>query len=349
MRILVAEDDQIAASLLENTLCEWGYEVDVVANGREAIDRLEQTDYRLVICDWQMPEVSGLELCRHIRANRQRNYVYILMLTSRSGSDDVVDGLSAGADEFLTKPFNPNELEVRLRIAQRILSLESREMMIFALAKLAESRDPETGMHLERIQEYSRALAIQLSHQVAYADEITEEYIELIYLTSPLHDIGKVGIPDGVLLKPGPLSDTEFEIMKRHARIGAETLDALLKVQPDAPYLLMAREIAATHHERFDGTGYPLGMSGQDIPLCGRIVALADVYDALTTKRVYKPAYSHDVARATIVEGRGTHFDPGIVDAFLAIEKQFVEIRRCLDGTADFDFEPFNPELLLFQ
>ena len=140
-------------------------------------------------------------------------------------------------------------------------------MMIFALAKLAESRDPETGLHLERIQEYSRALAIYLSQQVAYADEVTDEFIDLIYLTSPLHDIGKVGIPDGVLLKPGPLTDTEFEIMKRHARIGAETLDSLLKVQPDAPYLAMARDIAATHHEKFDGSGYPLGLSGKGIPL----------------------------------------------------------------------------------
>jgi putative two-component system response regulator len=150
----------------------------------------------------------------------------------------------------------------------------------------------------------------------------------LVYLTSPLHDIGKVAVPDAVLLKPGPLTPDEFEIMKRHASVGWETLDAVLRAHPEAKFLRMARDIAGSHHERFDGTGYPLGRKGEDIPLCGRIVALADVYDALTTKRVYKPAFSHDKARDIIVAASGTHFDPAIVDAFLENEDEFSTVRR---------------------
>jgi putative two-component system response regulator len=161
---------------------------------------------------------------------------------------------------------------------------------------------------------------------VPFAKEVDPGYVRLIYLTSPLHDIGKVAIPDCVLLKPGRLSDREFEIMKEHTSLGARTLDAALKEHPEAKFLRMAKEIAATHHERFDGTGYPNQLKGTDIPLCGRIVALADVYDALSSKRVYKGAFTHDVARSIILGDKGTHFDPDIVNAFLATEAQFIEI-----------------------
>ena len=155
---------------------------------------------------------------------------------------------------------------------------------------------------------------------------------QLIYLTSPLHDIGKVGVPDAVLLKPGRLSNDEFEIMKTHAALGAETLDAALKRYPSARFLKIARDIAATHHERWDGTGYPAGLSGSQIPLCGRIVSLADVYDALASKRSYKNAFSHQVARSIILEGSNTHFDPDVVDAFLQIEHEFLSIRERFSG-----------------
>ena len=166
-------------------------------------------------------------------------------------------------------------------------------------------------------------LAETLSQQESRGDDIDSEFLRLIYLTSPLHDIGKVGIPDNVLLKPGRLSDQEFEIMKTHATIGAETLGAAAKLYPDARFLHMARDIALTHHERFDGSGYPNGLIGHDIPLCGRIVALADVYDALTSKRVYKAAFSHEIACSTILSESGTHFDPDVVAAFSEIENEF--------------------------
>jgi putative two-component system response regulator len=163
-----------------------------------------------------------------------------------------------------------------------------------------------------------------------YAGIIDDEFVHLVYQTSPLHDIGKVGIPDSILLKPGRYSDDEFELMKAHTTIGAETLDAALAQNPKARFLQVAREIAAAHHERYDGRGYPLGLSGEEIPLSARIVAVADVYDALTSKRVYKDAFAHHVARNIILKDSGTHFDPDVVDAFLAVEAQFVDIRNAL-------------------
>jgi putative two-component system response regulator len=221
-----------------------------------------------------------------------------------------------------------------LRVADRILSLESRDLVIFSMAKLAEARDPETGAHLERMREYCRVLGQGLCEAGRHRDLLDGVYVQMLYLTSPLHDIGKVGIPDQILLKPGRLTPEEFEIMKQHAVIGGSTLTAAALAYPKAGYLQMARDIAISHHEKFDGSGYPNGLSGDSIPLCGRIVALADVYDALTTARVYKPEFSHESAKEIILDGRGKHFDPEIVEIFLANEERFVEIKRQLGSTS---------------
>jgi putative two-component system response regulator len=272
--------------------------------------------------------MNGIELCRAVRGGAVPSYVYIILLTSHDSQEKIVDGLTAGADDYIKKPFDAAELVMRVRAGQRILSLETREVAIFALARLAESRDPETGAHLDRVRSYCRVLGEYLMTQQKFATEIDAEYVRLLYSTSPLHDIGKVGIPDSVLLKPGMLNDREFAIMKGHAELGALTLQAALAEFPQARFLEMARDIAATHHERFDGSGYPRGLVGTEIPLCGRIVALADVYDALTSKRVYKAAYGHEVARSIIVEGSGAHFDPDLVAAFLACEQEFIAIRE---------------------
>lgn len=341
MKVLVVEDDAIAADLLEHALVQFGWNVTKAYDGVEALEYLRSNDYRLVISDWEMPQMSGIELCRRVREDFSGRYIYLILLTSRRGHENVVQGLSAGADEFLSKPFHVDELYVRLRVAQRILALESREMTIFSLAKLAESRDPETGVHLERMREYCRILSQELSKNESFAKEMGGDYVQLIYLTSPLHDIGKVGIPDHVLLKPGKLTAEEFEVMKTHTTIGAATLDALVKINPDAKYLRMARDIAWTHHEKFDGSGYPRGLAGHEIPLCGRIVAIADVYDALTTRRVYKSAFPHEEARNIILEGLGKHFDPEIVEAFLRVEADFLRVKSQLDeaGTTDSPFE----------
>jgi len=325
-KVLIVDDDDLALEALHHLLTRAGYEVVTRTNGVEALEKLQAGEYRLVVSDWMMPEMDGVELCRQIRKQEFPGYVYVILLTSRDRKEDTLEGLSAGADDFVTKPFEHAELLARIRIGERILSLETRDVAIFAMAKLAESRDPETGEHLERMRTYSRIIAEFLAGDDEFDEPITKDYPKLIYLTSPLHDIGKVGIPDCVLLKPGRLSNREFEIMKAHTTIGAATLDAAVRQYPGVVYLSLARTIALTHHERFDGTGYPFGLVGRDIPLCGRIVALADVYDALTSKRVYKQAFTHDIARSMILGESGKHFDPNIVKAFVHCEEQFLSV-----------------------
>ncbi len=342
MRVLVVEDDCVSAEFLSDSLSCFGYDVTTVDNGRQAFELLRSGEFRMVVSDWEMPEMSGDELCRQIRARKWNGYIYIMLVTYFDGIDRVVEGLRAGADDFLSKPYHPDELRVRLRTAERILSLESRDVLLFALAKLTESRDNDTGMHLDRIREYCRILAQELSSWDSYRDEIDGEYIQLLYLTSPLHDIGKVGIPDSVLLKPGPLTPDEFEVMKQHTTIGGQTLQAVTQAHPEARYLAMARDIAYTHHERFDGGGYPFGLCAKEIPLCGRVTALADVYDALTSRRVYKAKMSHSEAREVILEGSGTHFDPDIVQAFLKREFEIVRVARAMSESVAPSL-PLNP------
>lgn len=328
MLALIVDDDEIALAMLEHTLVRSGLDVITASNGCEALEILRRERVRLVISDWDMPGLTGLELCRAVRSGEFERYIYFILLTSHRGTEEIVQGLAAGADDFIVKPFHPQELILRVRTGERILGLETRDVTIFALARLAESRDTDTGEHLERVQKYCGCLAKHLLERGLFPAEIDREFINLIQQTSPLHDIGKVGIPDSILLKPGRFTPEEFEIMKRHTTIGAETLQAALDEHPSAKYLRMARNIALTHHEKWDGTGYPQGLAGDEIPLCGRIVAVADVYDALTTKRVYKDAFSHEQAVQMIGEQAGRHFDPQIVDAFLACSTAFAEINR---------------------
>ena len=326
MKILAVDDDDISLEILTQALTESGHEVLTASDGADATGIIEKDEVRFVISDWMMPGMDGLELCKWIRTQGFPWYVYVIMLTARNQTDDVIVALSAGADEFLPKPFNPGELDVRIRTGERILSLETRHVAIFALAKLAESRDPETGKHLERIREYSRVIARYVASHDDFREGLAPDFAETVYLTSPLHDIGKVGIPDFILLKPGRLADAEFAVMKSHTIVGSQTLEAASRQYPGVQYLRIAKDIAHSHHERFNGTGYPDGREGEDIPLCSRVVALADVYDALMSKRVYKAAYSHDIARSIILEEKGRHFDPRVVDAFIEQESVFMEI-----------------------
>ena len=318
MQVLIVDDDEFALEVLDNTLSRMGYSCVRALNGNEALECLRSSEIRLVVTDWEMPGMNGLDLCRAVRREDLSGYVYIIMLTGREGPKRRLEGLCAGADDFLNKPLDTEELLVCLKTAERILSLETRDLALFALAKLAESRDPDTGAHIERVQGYTRLIAQNLSAETRQHYGVDDEFIRLLHQTSALHDLGKVGIPDAVLLKEQGknLTSDEFAIMKTHALLGAQTLEAALQRYPNARFLQMARDIAATHHEKFDGSGYPLGLVADQIPLPGRLVALADVYDALTSKRIYKDASTHEQAKAIIIKDRGSHFDPEIVDAF---------------------------------
>ncbi len=327
MDVLIVDDDLISRQTIAHTLREAGYAVATASSGDEALRMLMRERHQLVVSDWEMPGMNGLELCRAIRAADLPRYVYFIVLTSHNRPQDTLEGLGVGADDYVTKPFNPGELIMRVNAGRRIIGLETRGMTVFSLAKLAESRDPETGAHLERVRSYCRALARRLQLDPRFPFEIDDEFVQLIYETSPLHDIGKVAIPDAVLLKPGKLTASEFETMKTHVLRGAETLEAALLEFPHARFLRMALEIALSHHEKFDGTGYPHGLTGEQIPLSGRIVAVADVYDALTSKRVYKDAFTHEEAKSIIIGDSGKHFDPHVVAAFQCEDRQFVEIR----------------------
>ncbi|MBW2047533.1 MAG: response regulator [Deltaproteobacteria bacterium] len=326
MKILIVDDELVSRKKMDLLIRSLGHETLVASDGVEGWKAWKNERARMVITDWMMPRMDGLELCRKIREAEGSQYIYIIMVTSREDVNDLVRGMDAGADDFITKPFVKEELAVRIKAGQRISGFQTRDIVIFSLARLAESRDSETGNHLERIRHYSKELTRAILKLDNPPKEIDGLFMDNIYLTSPLHDIGKVGIPDYILLKPGRLDDKEFEIMKRHSEIGFDTLNEALEKYPKADYLRMSAEIARSHHERFDGTGYPDGLKGEEIPVSARIVALADVYDALVSKRVYKNAYKHDVARAIIESERGKHFDPIVVDAFLSSEDKFIEI-----------------------
>ncbi|MCP4119787.1 MAG: response regulator [Desulfobacteraceae bacterium] len=326
MKVLIVDDELVSRKKMEVLVQSLGYELLVGSNGLEAWEMWKAERPRLVITDWLMPGLDGPGLCTRIRKAEGSRYTYLIMVSAKTGTKDCVKSMKAGADDFITKPFIKEELAVRIQAGQRIIGFETRDLVIFSMAKLAESRDPETGNHLERIRFYSRTLANAMAGLDDPHGEITPVFIENIFLTSPLHDIGKIGIPDYVLLKPGRFDDEEFEIMKSHATIGFETLNEALKRYPRADYLRMSADIALCHHEKFDGTGYPQGLSGEKIPLSARIVALADVYDALISKRVYKQGMAHDMARDIILKGNGRHFDPRVVEGFLACEEEFIQI-----------------------
>ena len=330
MKVLVADDEIVSLKTLEIFVRKLGYEVLTAKNGQEAYDIWQRERPQLVITDWEMPYINGRDLCTRIRQWPQDNYTYIILVTSRDKVQDIVEGMHAGADDYITKPFNKDELNARIRAGKRIIDFQSKDILIFALAKLAESRDEDTGDHLERVRHYSKTLAETLYNSGDGSAELDSQLIDNIFLTSPLHDIGKVGIPDYVLLKPSRLDDNEFEVMKSHTIIGYKTLTEAMDKAPGAGYLRVAAEIARHHHEKWDGSGYPDGLKGDQIHIASRIFAIADVYDALVSKRPYKSPLSHERAKAIITDASGTHFDPVVVKAFLSCEQRFLEIFRSI-------------------
>ncbi len=341
-RVLIADDAPENIRLLVELLRE-DYAISVATTGRQALDAAaRQPRPDVILLDVMMPEMDGYETCALLKQAPDTQDIPVLFITSLNDERSEAKGLELGAVDFITKPINPslvktrirNQLELKLhrdnleqlvRLRTRELE-ETKDVAIESLASLVEYRDPETGSHILRTKSFVRLLAVHLARRPEFRAALSDEDIDLLHKSAPLHDIGKVGVPDAILNKPGRLTPEEFEIMKTHTTIGHRALERVETRLGSNSFFRYARQIAHSHHERWDGTGYPLGLKGADIPLSGRIMALADVYDALTSARVYKAAMPHHEAAALIHQGRGTHFDPDLVDAFAQLEDAFREI-----------------------
>ncbi|MBB1487597.1 response regulator [Oceanospirillum sediminis] len=360
--ILVVDDTPDNLTLMAGLLRD-NYRVKVSNNGAKALkiaNSVAPPD--LILLDIMMPEMDGYEVCRHLKQNPDTADIPVIFLTAKTETADETLGLDLGAVDYLTKPVNPAILMARVRNhlqlkAQKdflndqnaFLEQEVRrrtrevtmvqDVTIMALASLAETRDSDTGNHIRRTQYYVRALAEKLRDEPDYKEKLTDQYIDVLFKSAPLHDIGKVGIPDRILLKPGRFEDNEFEIMKSHTTLGRDAIEhAEAQLGMKVDFLQVAKEIAYSHQEKWDGSGYPEGLSGDDIPLSARLMAIADVYDALICRRVYKDPMPHEKAMAIIMEGRGTHFDPVIVDHFVEIQDTLLSIAaRFADSVAELE------------
>ena len=337
LSVVIVDDSEINLTLFKHLIAKVeGVESHCFSVSAEALEWCARNGADVVVVDYMMPAPDGLEFIRSIRLMPGMEDVPAVMVTANDLKEIRYSALEAGATDFLTKPVDKNEFIARitnmatLRRGQRLLAdraallaeevkaatetiVQRERETIFRLSKAAEYRDPETGSHILRMANYSRLIAEALG--------LDAEECQLLFEAAPMHDVGKVAIPDLILLKPGKLTAEEFELMKRHAQIGHEILR-----DSSSPKLQAAAIIALSHHERFDGSGYPGGVAGEAIPLHGRIVATADVFDALTSERPYKRAWDLDQAAAYLREQAGSHFDPRCIDAFFGIWKDVKEI-----------------------
>ena len=358
--VLVVDDTVEVIDLLVNLLRQH-YRVKAATNGSKALEIARgEGAPDLILLDVVMPDLSGYEVCRELKADPATRSIPVIFLTGLTSTDDERRALELGAEDFIAKPINPPivlarvathlklkaaadflrdqnaylETEVQRR-GQELSAIQ--DVTVLAMASLAETRDVETGNHIRRTQFYVKALAEQLQRNPLYSDQLDGRTIELLYKSAPLHDIGKVGIPDRILLKPGRFTAEEFEVMKTHTTLGRDAIaNAERQLGLEVDFLRLAKEIAYSHQEKWDGSGYPLGLSGDDIPLSARLMALADVYDALISRRIYKEPMTHDAAAGIIRDGSGSHFDPAVVEAFLAVEAEFQAIAaRFIDTDAD--------------
>ncbi|MDM8525415.1 response regulator [Desulfococcaceae bacterium HSG8] len=326
LKVLVADDDIAQRLLLRTSLEADGYDVMEAEDGLDALKKLaDKPDIRLLLTDINMPKMDGYDLIRSVR-EKELHYTYIIVLTSMDDREALLKALSSGADDFLTKPVFSDELKLRLKGGTRLIKLESQELLIFSMAKLAEYRSEETGFHLERVSHYTRIMARDISKKHPELD-MSLSMADEISVVSHLHDIGKVAIPDNILHKPSRLTTEECEVMKTHTTIGGKIIKDIYD-KTGSLYLWLAYEIAMYHHERWNGKGYPFGLEGEDIPISARIMAMADVYDALNSKRCYKDPFPYEKVKSIILHERGEHFDPKVVDAFLRQEEACLEIKR---------------------
>jgi putative two-component system response regulator len=348
--ILAIDDSPENLAVLSGLLQPF-YRIRVANSGAKALRIAKTEPYPdLILLDVMMPELDGYQVLEQLHADPVTRDIPVIFVTAMDSAESELHGLEMGAVDYITKPIVPpivisrvrTHLELkqardRLRdqnnyleteIAKRVAENELiQEISIRALARLAETRDPETGNHILRTQLYVQELALKLRNLPRFAEILTDRYIKMLAHSAPLHDIGKVGIPDAILQKPGPLTPEEWKIMKTHAQLGSEAIemaekDACLQLE----FLTLAKEIAHWHHEKWDGSGYPDGLLGDAIPVSARIMALADVFDALISKRVYKNAMPRDQVQSIIQQGRNQHFDPDMADVFLAHFDDFCAI-----------------------
>jgi putative two-component system response regulator len=358
--ILVVDDTPDNLKLMSGLLKDL-YRVKIANGGEKALAiASSETPPDLILLDIMMPGIDGYEVCKRLKADRATRDIPVIFLTAMSGSEDEEVGLKMGAVDYITKPITPAvvlarvETHLKLKasadflrdkaayleaeVAHRTRELAAiQDVTILAMASLAETRDSDTGNHIRRTQHYVRALALKLKDHPRFAAALDDAVIDMLFKSAPLHDIGKVGIPDRILLKPGRFEPAEFEIMKTHTTLGRDAIEhAEQSLGTPVAFLSMAKEIAYAHQEKWDGSGYPLGVGGDDIPVSARLMAVADVYDALISRRVYKEGMPHAKAAAIIREGSGSHFDPDMVEAFLALEDEFQAIAaRFADSDGD--------------
>ena len=358
--ILVVDDTPDNLSLMSGLLKD-RYKIQIANSGEKAL-KIVQGDKPpdLILLDVMMPGLSGHDVCLALKANPRTRDIPIIFLTASNSTADEKKGLEMGAADFIAKPINPpiviarvaTQLQVKAaadflrdqnqylesEVARRTRELAAiQDVTILSMASLAETRDSDTGNHIRRTQHYIKVLAERLRTHPRFGHALSDETIALLYKSAPLHDIGKVGIPDRILLKPDRLTPEEFEIMKTHTTLGRDAIEAAeQQLGMTVDFLKYAKEIAYYHQEKWDCSGYPEGIGGDDIPISARLMALADVYDALISRRVYKEGMPHEEAVEVIREGKGKHFDPDVVDAFMTLQAEFRAIAaRFADTDAD--------------
>jgi putative two-component system response regulator len=341
--IMVVDDQPANLKLMEEVLSRQGYGVRSFPRGRLALAAAAQTPPDLILLDVTMPEMDGFEVCRRLRSDSALAAIPVIFLSALGETEDKLAAFRSGGFDYVTKPFDPDEVRARIEtqlklhdlqaaverhnreleqvVKQQVREIAAAQMAtIFALAKLAESRDEATGQHLERVQMLCSLLATEVRKLPEYSPRMADDFVQDIFHASPLHDIGKVAIPDAILLKPGTLTPEEFAVMKTHTTLGAETLEFVLEKHPANEFIRMGIEIARSHHEKWNGSGYPDGLRGDEIPLSARIMAVADVYDALRSERCYKRAKSHEESCDIIVRNSGIHFDAVVASAFCRVQ-----------------------------
>lgn len=343
-KILVVDDSRHNLDFIIGAL-KTDYRINVATNGPDGIRLAQKESPSLILLDVMMPKMDGYEVLNRLQADTQTRDIPVIFLTALDDDADEEKGLENGAVDYITKPFNPRLLKRRIKnhialkehqtdleqmVARRTRMLNlTQDVTIEIAGNLAEYRDPETGFHIKRTRNIVKTLALRMRQ--SHADpknKLDDNYIDLLVKSAPLHDIGKVGIPDRILLKPGRLEPEEFESMKQHTVYGRDIIAASEKRLGAESFLRIARKIAFSHHEKWDGSGYPQGLRGSQIPLSGRLMALADVYDALCSRRVYKDAFTHEQAVKIIRSSRGSHFDPQLTDLFILHEKEFQNIAK---------------------